>query len=129
MSEQDIQQTAKFVREFVSMSLVPWMEKCVADWNENVTPSSHIPGPYVDSCMPPVRLNAAATFPSFFLHSSSLRLWDDIACTSASTYFNLFSCLIGDSVRVAIFNIKHFCRRTSSSKSAETTSRICHFIG
>ena len=38
MNEQDIQQTAKFVREFVSMSLVPWMEKCVVDWNENVTP-------------------------------------------------------------------------------------------
>ena len=37
MNEQDIQQTAKFVREFVSMSLVPWMEKCVSDWNENVT--------------------------------------------------------------------------------------------
>jgi len=46
MSEEDIQQTAKFVREFVSMSLVPWMEKCVADWNENVTLSSHIPDPY-----------------------------------------------------------------------------------
>jgi tRNA A37 threonylcarbamoyltransferase TsaD len=45
MNEEDIQQTAKFVREFVSMSLVPWMEKCVADWNENVIPSSHIPGP------------------------------------------------------------------------------------
>jgi hypothetical protein len=42
MSEEDIKQTAKFVREFVSMSLVPWMEKCVADWNENVKPSSHI---------------------------------------------------------------------------------------
>jgi len=49
LGEQDIQQTAKFVREFVSMSLVPWMEKNVADWNENVTPASHIPGPYVDS--------------------------------------------------------------------------------
>jgi hypothetical protein len=48
MNEQDIQQTAKFVREFVSMSLVPWMEKCVADWNENVTPSFHITGSYVD---------------------------------------------------------------------------------
>ncbi len=45
MDEGDIRQTAKFVREFVSMSLVPWMEKCVADWNENVMSSSHIPGP------------------------------------------------------------------------------------
>jgi hypothetical protein len=46
MSDQDIQQTAKFVREFVSMSLVPWMERCVADWNENVTIASHMFGPY-----------------------------------------------------------------------------------
>jgi trafficking protein particle complex subunit 8 len=36
MNEQDIQNTAKFVREFVTMSLIPWMEKCVVDWNENV---------------------------------------------------------------------------------------------
>jgi hypothetical protein len=36
LGDRDIQQIAKFVREFVSMCLVPWMEKCVADWNENV---------------------------------------------------------------------------------------------
>lgn len=36
LTEGDIQQTGKFVREFVVMSLVPWMEKCVMDWNENV---------------------------------------------------------------------------------------------
>ncbi|KAI0307705.1 ER-golgi trafficking TRAPP I complex 85 kDa subunit-domain-containing protein [Multifurca ochricompacta] len=43
MSEQDIQQTAKFVREFVSMSLIPWMERCVADWNENFTSTRRLP--------------------------------------------------------------------------------------
>jgi len=37
MSEQDIQQTARFTREFVTMSLVPWMEKCVIEWNEAVS--------------------------------------------------------------------------------------------
>lgn len=37
MSEQDIQQTARFTREFVTMSLVPWMEKCVVEWNEVVS--------------------------------------------------------------------------------------------
>lgn len=37
MSERDIQDTARFVREFVTMSLVPWMEKCVLDWNEAVS--------------------------------------------------------------------------------------------
>jgi hypothetical protein len=40
LGDRDIQQIAKFVREFVSMCLVPWMEKCVADWNENVKLSS-----------------------------------------------------------------------------------------
>jgi ER-Golgi trafficking TRAPP I complex 85 kDa subunit len=37
MEEKDIQQTARFTREFLVMSLVPWMEKCVVDWNENVS--------------------------------------------------------------------------------------------
>jgi ER-Golgi trafficking TRAPP I complex 85 kDa subunit len=37
MEENDIQQTARFTREFLVMSLIPWMEKCVVDWNENVT--------------------------------------------------------------------------------------------
>lgn len=36
LSEGDIQRTGKFTREFVVMSLVPWMEKCVLEWNENV---------------------------------------------------------------------------------------------
>jgi hypothetical protein len=36
MAESDIQQTARFAREFVVMSLLPWMEKCVVEWNENV---------------------------------------------------------------------------------------------
>ncbi|KAH7912583.1 ER-golgi trafficking TRAPP I complex 85 kDa subunit-domain-containing protein [Hygrophoropsis aurantiaca] len=39
MSEQDIQQTAKFTREFVVMSLIPWMEKCTIEWNEAVSSS------------------------------------------------------------------------------------------
>lgn len=37
MCEIDIQETARFVREFVTMSLIPWMEKCVVEWNENVS--------------------------------------------------------------------------------------------
>ncbi|KAA1467917.1 hypothetical protein DENSPDRAFT_856966 [Dentipellis sp. KUC8613] len=43
MSEQDIQQTARFVREFVAMNLVPWMEKCVLDWNENFSSTRRLP--------------------------------------------------------------------------------------
>ena len=36
MTENDIQQTARFTREFLVMNLIPWMEKCVVEWNENV---------------------------------------------------------------------------------------------
>ncbi|PSS37571.1 hypothetical protein PHLCEN_2v587 [Hermanssonia centrifuga] len=34
LAESDIQQIGRFVREFTTMSLLPWMEKCVIDWNE-----------------------------------------------------------------------------------------------
>jgi len=37
MSEKDINQTAKFTREFVVQSLIPWMERCVVEWNEAVS--------------------------------------------------------------------------------------------
>ncbi|KAF7320299.1 hypothetical protein MKEN_00814700 [Mycena kentingensis (nom. inval.)] len=43
MSESDIQQTAKFTREFVVMSLIPWMEKCVLEWNENFSSNRRLP--------------------------------------------------------------------------------------
>ncbi|KZT05978.1 uncharacterized protein LAESUDRAFT_726547 [Laetiporus sulphureus 93-53] len=43
LSEGDIQQIGKFVREFVVMSLIPWMEKCVIDWNENYSSSRRLP--------------------------------------------------------------------------------------
>jgi len=110
MNEQDIQKTAKFVREFVSMSLVPWMEKCVADWNENVIPPSHILESYVYSCMLLVCFNATATLASFFLDSPSLWYWNDIACPTADTCFLRFPYPGGDS----IFGIKCLCWGTSS---------------
>jgi hypothetical protein len=37
MSEIDAQATGKFVREFLTQSLIPWMEKNVVDWNEAVS--------------------------------------------------------------------------------------------
>ncbi|KIK70846.1 hypothetical protein GYMLUDRAFT_235261 [Collybiopsis luxurians FD-317 M1] len=43
MNEKDIQQTAKFTREFLVMSLIPWMEKCVLDWNENFVSTRRLP--------------------------------------------------------------------------------------
>ncbi|KAF8445809.1 ER-golgi trafficking TRAPP I complex 85 kDa subunit-domain-containing protein [Boletus edulis BED1] len=43
LSEPDIQQMARFTREFVVMSLVPWMEKCVLEWNETFSSSRRLP--------------------------------------------------------------------------------------
>ncbi|KAG6818052.1 hypothetical protein H0H87_009207 [Tephrocybe sp. NHM501043] len=43
MSEKDIQQTARFTREFLVMSLLPWMEKCVVDWNEVFSSTRRLP--------------------------------------------------------------------------------------
>jgi trafficking protein particle complex subunit 8 len=36
LDQQDIQEIARFVREFVIQALVPWMEKAVTEWNETV---------------------------------------------------------------------------------------------
>ncbi|KAG6879746.1 hypothetical protein C0992_012066 [Termitomyces sp. T32_za158] len=43
LTEKDIQQTARFTREFLVMSLLPWMEKCVLDWNEAVCHPASFP--------------------------------------------------------------------------------------
>jgi len=39
MTEADTQAVGKFVREFVTTALLPWMERNMIDWNENVRPS------------------------------------------------------------------------------------------
>ncbi|TEB39007.1 hypothetical protein FA13DRAFT_1724958 [Coprinellus micaceus] len=43
MEEKDIQQTARFTREFLVMSLIPWMEKCVVEWNEAYSSTRRLP--------------------------------------------------------------------------------------
>ncbi|KAF8530987.1 ER-golgi trafficking TRAPP I complex 85 kDa subunit-domain-containing protein [Gautieria morchelliformis] len=43
LTEPDIAQFARFVREFVTMSLVPWMERCVLDWNETYSSTRRLP--------------------------------------------------------------------------------------
>ncbi|CAL1695522.1 unnamed protein product [Somion occarium] len=43
LSEPDIQQIGRFTREFVVMSLIPWMEKCVVEWNESFSSSRRLP--------------------------------------------------------------------------------------
>lgn len=36
LSPEDVSQLARFVREFTTMSLVPWMERYAMEWNETV---------------------------------------------------------------------------------------------
>ena len=36
MIETDLESTAKFVRELAVESLIPWMGKCILEWNEAV---------------------------------------------------------------------------------------------
>ncbi|KAL5534350.1 hypothetical protein ACEPAG_812 [Sanghuangporus baumii] len=43
MCDSDIQATAQFLREFVTTTLIPWMEKCVMDWNESFTSNRRLP--------------------------------------------------------------------------------------
>ncbi|KAI0800868.1 ER-golgi trafficking TRAPP I complex 85 kDa subunit-domain-containing protein [Fomes fomentarius] len=43
LTQDDIRQIGRFVREFVTMSLIPWMEKCVVEWNENYSSSRRLP--------------------------------------------------------------------------------------
>ncbi|KAI5123549.1 hypothetical protein M0805_003369 [Coniferiporia weirii] len=43
MCDSDIQAIAQFVRDFVTMGLIPWMEKCVVDWNEAYSSTRRLP--------------------------------------------------------------------------------------
>ncbi|KAI0348507.1 hypothetical protein BDW22DRAFT_1350734 [Trametopsis cervina] len=43
LSDNDVQQFSRFTREFVVMSVVPWMEKCVMEWNESYSSSRRLP--------------------------------------------------------------------------------------
>ncbi|PBK77412.1 hypothetical protein ARMSODRAFT_280722 [Armillaria solidipes] len=43
LGETDIQRTARFTREFLVMSLLPWMEKCIVEWNENFSSTRRLP--------------------------------------------------------------------------------------
>ncbi|KAG8949630.1 hypothetical protein FRC04_008376 [Tulasnella sp. 424] len=43
LSDEDTVNTARFIREFVTQSLVPWMERCVMEWNETYSNSRRLP--------------------------------------------------------------------------------------
>lgn len=78
LSEPDIQQLARFTREFVVMSLVPWMEKCVLEWNEAYSSSKRLPSrlfsstrKFFGSTVPPAQSSPHATSSSVSLSSRS----------------------------------------------------------
>jgi len=82
MAEGDIQQTARFAREFVVMSLVPWMEKCVLEWNENVSTNSV---PNVNfSIFPLVLVHSEVAITAVFFNPSTF--WLPVTITESNAY-------------------------------------------
>jgi len=83
MAENDIQQTARFAREFLVMSLIPWMEKCVVEWNEHVSflhIGMHMHHPYTS-----VQFSSTRRLPSR-LFSSTRRLFGSSSPSPAPTH-------------------------------------------
>jgi hypothetical protein len=78
--------------------------------------------------MPIVRINATVAFSTFLFDPSSLRLWDGIASARTNTYFACFLGLVGNMVWITDINNRYPYWRTRS-ESAETTSRVCHYLG
>ncbi|KAM5531871.1 hypothetical protein V8D89_014425 [Ganoderma adspersum] len=72
LSQDDILQIGRFVREFVTMSLVPWMEKCVVEWNESFSSSRRLPSRLFSSTRRLFGASAAAaSTPGTPTHGSS----------------------------------------------------------
>ncbi|KAI0361180.1 hypothetical protein OH77DRAFT_1417397 [Trametes cingulata] len=71
LTQDDIQQIGRFVREFVTMSLVPWMEKCVVEWNENYSSSRRLPSRLFSSTRRLFGASATASSPATPTHGSS----------------------------------------------------------
>ncbi|KAI0652274.1 ER-golgi trafficking TRAPP I complex 85 kDa subunit-domain-containing protein [Trametes meyenii] len=71
LTQDDIQQIGRFVREYVTMSLVPWMEKCVVEWNENYSSSRRLPSRLFSSTRRLFGASSAASSPATPTHGSS----------------------------------------------------------
>ncbi|EIW64369.1 uncharacterized protein TRAVEDRAFT_158546 [Trametes versicolor FP-101664 SS1] len=71
LTQDDIQQLGRFVREFVTMSLIPWMEKCVVEWNENYSSSRRLPSRLFSSTRRLFGASSAASSPATPTHGSS----------------------------------------------------------
>lgn len=77
----DIQQTSKFVREFVIGCLIPWMEKNVLEWSEAVSSNFSIGTPNSTE----VQFTSNRRLPSR-LFSSTRRLFGSPSSTPVSTH-------------------------------------------
>ncbi|RPD64974.1 hypothetical protein L227DRAFT_571426 [Lentinus tigrinus ALCF2SS1-6] len=71
LTQDDIQQIGRFVREFVTMSLVPWMEKCVVEWNESYSSSRRLPSRLFSSTRRLFGASATMSSPATPTHGSS----------------------------------------------------------
>jgi hypothetical protein len=74
MIETDLESTAKFVRELAVESLIPWMGKCVLEWNEAVsrpfTPSRRHD---LTRLGLPVFVISKTSFPTIYFHQTIIR--------------------------------------------------------
>ncbi|TFK91662.1 hypothetical protein K466DRAFT_482283 [Polyporus arcularius HHB13444] len=71
LTQEDIQQLGRFVREFVTMSLIPWMEKCVMEWNESYSSSRRLPSRLFSSTRRLFGASTAVSSPATPTHGSS----------------------------------------------------------
>ncbi|KAI0686194.1 ER-golgi trafficking TRAPP I complex 85 kDa subunit-domain-containing protein [Earliella scabrosa] len=71
LTQDDIQQIGRFVREFVTMSLVPWMERCVVEWNENYSSSRRLPSRLFSSTRRLFGASSTSSSPATPTHGSS----------------------------------------------------------
>ncbi|KAH9897998.1 ER-golgi trafficking TRAPP I complex 85 kDa subunit-domain-containing protein [Cubamyces lactineus] len=71
LASDDIQQIGAFMREFVARNLVPWMEKCVIEWNENYSSSRRLPSRLFSSTRRLFGAASAASSPATPTHGSS----------------------------------------------------------
>ena len=83
MMEKDIQSTARFAREFVVMSLIPWMEKCVVEWNESVGQVSIRTHCISHEAFSVVFVDQAVTFTPLFLYPPIVWISISFACTGS----------------------------------------------
>ena len=123
LCEADIQTTARFTREFVVMSLIPWMEQRVMEWNENVGAQSLMWTPHTDG-LPSVRLCQTLALSPFLLYAAPFRIRIRVTSTcDPTTSCRLIIRLIYTSSRIHLR--RTFVERSRRSRPAATTASAC----